>query len=111
MYSIFRPFIFSNTAICVFRVIGTGSRLSFLLSSEFNQRGILGALDRSTHVLGDAHILRRWQVVCAVCVRTPGRSEAGETEMLVTAHQCYASAEPHSTAQFCWDFLNMTLSK
>lgn len=42
VYSIFRPFVFPKTAICVFRVIGTGSRACFSLSRRFNQHCIPG---------------------------------------------------------------------
>lgn len=72
VYSIFRPFVFPKTAICVFRVIGIGSRACFSLSHGFNQRciprpwtDIHKHIDTQTH--RQIHALKRQQVALAVC--------------------------------------------
>lgn len=72
VYSIFRPFVFPKTAICVFRVIGTSSRACFSLSRGFNQRCIPGPwTDLHTHIdtytHRHTHALKRRQVALAVC--------------------------------------------
>lgn len=70
LYSIFRPFVFPKTAICVFRVIGIGSLACFSLSCGFNQRCIPEPWT-DKHTLTDTHThlhaLQRQQVVLAVC--------------------------------------------
>lgn len=79
VYSIFRPFVFPKTAICVFRVIGTGSRACFSLSRGFNQRCIPGPwtdIHTYTHIHTETHTPSRDGRLRWLCAWTPGGSEA-----------------------------------
>lgn len=116
VFSIFRPFVFPKTAICVFRVSGTGSRACFSLSHEFNQRNIPESwTDTHTHIDTYAdrhtHALKRQQVAFAVCKDTWRKRSVRNRD----ARHCFsarrATPQQHLTTvpsvQLCWDFANM----
>lgn len=102
VYSIFRPFVFPQTAICVFRVTGTGSRACFSLSRGFNQRGIpepwtethtRAHTHRWRHVYTETHTPSRDGRLRCLSVRTPGWSEAWEKDF------CHCFSARSSTLQ------------
>lgn len=104
VYSIFRPFVFPKTAICVFRVIGTGSRACFSLSHGFNQHCIPGPwTEAHTHVgtyTGrHTHALKRRQVALAVCEDTWRKwSVRKRCLSLLLCLLRHASAAPHNSS-------------
>lgn len=120
VYSIFRPFVFPKTAICVFRVIGTGSQACFSLSRGFNQRTIRGPwtdihMQIDTHTYRHTHTLKRRQVALAVCEDTWRKWSIRKRDAChcFSAHR--ATLQQHlitvPSAQLCWDFPNMFFTK
>ncbi len=104
VYSIFRPFVFPKTAICVFRVIGTGSRACFSLSSGFNQRCIPGPwTDMHTHIDTYTHRHARPQETagCVGCMRRHLEEVKRKKERCLSLLLCsprHASATPHNSS-------------
>lgn len=120
VYSIFRPFVFPKTAICVFWVIGTGSRACFSLSRGFNQRSIPGPwtdihthIDMYTH--RHTHTLKRWQVALVVCEDTWRKWSIRKRDACHCFSARCATLQQHlitvPSAQLCWDFANMSFTK
>lgn len=115
VYSIFRPFVFPKTAICVFRVIGIGSQACFLLSRGFNQRCIPGPWTdlhtrAGTQTLRFVHALQRQQVALAVCGDTWRKWSIRKRDAChcfparrATLQRCLITVP---SAQLCWGFLN-----
>lgn len=95
--SIFRPFVSPKTAICVFRVIGTGSRACFFsLSRGFNQRCVP---EPRTDVPTHRHTRPQETAGCVCGVR--GHLERAERVRerrppLRLCSACHASAPPHN---------------
>lgn len=121
VYSIFRPFVFPKTAICVFRVIGTGSRACFSLSHGFNQLCIPGPwTDVYTHTNSNTHrhiyteththALKRRQVVLAVCGDTWRKWSVRKRDACHRFSARRATLQQHlitvPSARLCWDFPN-----
>lgn len=120
VYSIFRPFVFPKTAICVFRVIGTGSRACFSLSRGFNQRSIRGPwtdihTQIDTHTNRHTHTLERQQVALAVCEDTWRKWSIRKRDACHCFSARCATLQQHlitvPSAQLCWDFPNKSFTK
>lgn len=106
MYSIFRPFVFPKTAICVFRVIGIGSRACFSLSRGFNQRCIPGPwtdIHTHTHKHTDTQTRTRPQETagCVGCMWRHLEEVKRKRERCLSLLPCsprHASAAPHNSS-------------
>lgn len=102
VYSIFRPFVFPKTAICVFRVIGIGSLACFSLSCGFNQRCIPEPWT-DKHTLTDTHTSTRPPetagcVGCMLRHLEEAKHKKEGCHSLPPSSLRHASAAPHNSS-------------